>query len=139
MTTRNMDVSALQQRIVSGQLLGLLLQHHGNIVPDGVRQTIHAAHEHLSIPLILQCPLADRTGQYLQQTSIHVKGLLQLGQDGASARTTRFSNSRPCSSSNRTATGTYQSCACAIDRHLTASFSVMSTGKPSSNVRSEAA
>src|SRR5689334_2668348 len=105
MTTRNIAGSALEQRIVGRELPGLLLQHHGNIVPDGISKAIEAAHQHLSVPLILERPLADGTGQYLQQTSIHVvfPQLVPLGAaDGANALTTRFSSSRPCSASNRT-------------------------------------
>jgi len=58
--------SAIQERIVSGELPRLFLEHHRNIVPDRICQPIHAAHQYLGIALKFQRPLADGTGEYLQ-------------------------------------------------------------------------
>ncbi len=67
-TTRNIGgpASTIQQRIVGGQLPGLFLQHHRNIVPNGVGQAIHAAHQHVGVTLKFERALTDRTGEYFQ-------------------------------------------------------------------------
>src|SRR3954452_21139418 len=133
MITRNMiPASTIQQWVVGGKLPGLFLQHHRNIVPDRICQAIHAAHQHLRFALVFERPLADGTGQYFQQTSVH-------HSCGDSARATRSSSSLACDSLKRATTGTYQSRADSMPLHLTASFCVMSTGRSSPNVSSAAA
>src|SRR3569833_4531629 len=116
MTTRNLVfASTIQKGIVRRKLPGFLLQHHRNIVPDRVCQAIHAAYQHLCFALVFERSLANGTGQYFQQTSVH-------HSPGASARATRSSSSLDCDSLKRATTGTYQSRASSIPLHLTASF-----------------
>src|SRR6185437_15589359 len=139
MTTRNTSsLSAIQERIVRGQLASLLLQHHGDIVTNGIGQAVHATHQHLRLLVVLEGALADRTRQDLQHVSAHRRHPL-VNAASPVLCSTRWSNSRSCVSPNCATIGTYQSCELAKSRHFTASFSVMSTGSVSPNSRSCAA
>src|SRR5215469_3790246 len=142
MTTRNasapasarveLTASAIEQRVVGGQLARLFFQHHRHAVADGIRQSVEAAHEQLRLAPELQRALAYGAGENLQQSRIH-----HVRPPAASGPRTFMST---CASSSRAsgplssaATGTYHSRGSAPLRHFTASFSVISTGDASPN------
>src|SRR5215469_15446030 len=148
MTTRNasapastrheVTASAIEQRVVGGELTRFFFEHHRHAVADRVCEPVETAHEQLRLASELQRPLAHRAGENLQQSRIH-----QVRPPAASGpRTlirTRASSSRASGPLNSAVTGTYHNRGSALPTHFTASFSVISTGNASPNSSSRAA
>src|SRR5215472_2841966 len=138
MTTRNAgSASVVKQRIVGSELACFFLQHHRYAVMDGIGEPVQTAHQHLRLALETQCSLAYRASENFQQPAIH----LSYHPSGAAPvifPNTRASSSCASPSLKYAVTGTYHRRALANCAHLTASFSVMSTGRSSANSSSEA-
>src|SRR5262249_52412978 len=129
--------STIEQRVVGRELARFLFEHHRHAVADRIGQPVESAHEQLRLAPELQRALAYRAGENFQQARIH-----QIRPPAAPGprtfTSTRASSSRVSGSLSSAATGTYHSRGSA-KAHFTASFSVISTGKPSPNSSSEAA
>src|ERR1700739_4158957 len=97
MTTRNTlgpQLSALEERIVGGQLARLLLEHHRHGIADRISEPNHPAHDRLGLALGVVRPLAPRAGEDLEQARIH-QVLPQASVPAPAFASTRLSNSFP--------------------------------------------
>src|ERR1700758_2491331 len=134
---RSPSRSAIEQRIVCGELSCFFFQHYRHGVAYRVSEPVQPADEYLGVALEKQRALAHRAGEDLEQARIHHT------RPPASPVGRTFANTRERSSSASAAgssarTGTYQSRASANVVHFTASFSVMRTGSSSATGRSAA-
>src|SRR5690606_24809586 len=123
------------QALIDGQAAGFTLQHHRDAVADRVGQAGALADQFGLVLAELQRAFAHRAGQDVEQFRVHREIL--TNREGArgspqspagSRRASRVSNQATKAADGTASTARYHQSSAAKSRHLSASFSVITSG-----------